>query len=61
MGEGRAAFFSDLRHSISNIATTAQSLGDSSGELSTISQQMAGNADETSPQANVVSAIKNLV
>ena len=29
---------------------------DSSGELSSVSQQMAGNADETSSQANVVSA-----
>ncbi len=56
MGEGLGAFFSDLRQSIANIAKTAQSLGDSSGELSAVSQQMAGNADETSAQANVVSA-----
>ena len=56
MGEGLGAFFSDLRHSISNIAKTAQSMEDSSGELSSVSQQMAGNADETSSQANVVSA-----
>ena len=56
MGEGLGAFFSDLRHSISNIAKTAQSMEDSSGELSPVSQQMAGNADETSSQANVVSA-----
>jgi methyl-accepting chemotaxis protein len=56
MGQGLNAFFEDLRNSISNIANTAQSLGDSSGELSSISQQMAGNAEETSAQANVVSA-----
>jgi methyl-accepting chemotaxis protein len=56
MGQGLGAFFEDLRGSISNIADTAQSLGDSSGELSSISQQMAGNAEETSVQANVVSA-----
>jgi methyl-accepting chemotaxis protein len=56
MGQGLDAFFEDLRKSISNIAKTAQSLGDSSGELSLISQQMAGNAKETSAQANVVSA-----
>ena len=40
MGEGLGAFFSDLRHSISNIAKTAQSMEDSSGELSSVSQQM---------------------
>ncbi len=56
MGEGLGAFFEDLRNSISQMAKTAQSLGDASGELSSISQQMAGNAEETSTQANVVSA-----
>jgi methyl-accepting chemotaxis protein len=56
MGQSLGAFFDDLRNSVSNIANTAQSLGESSGELSSISQQMAGNAEETSAQANVVSA-----
>jgi methyl-accepting chemotaxis protein len=56
MGEGLSAFFADLRKSISDIAETAQTLGNSSEELSSVSQQMAGNAEETTAQANVVSA-----
>lgn len=56
MGEGLSAFLADLRQSISGIAETAQTLGVSSEELSTVSQKMAGNAEETSAQANVVSA-----
>jgi methyl-accepting chemotaxis protein len=56
MGEGLDAFFEDLRKSMSNISGTAQSLADASGNLSSVSQQMAGNAEETTAQANVVSA-----
>jgi methyl-accepting chemotaxis protein len=56
MGEGLDAFFEDLRKNMGNISGTAQSLADASGNLSSVSQQMAGNAEETTAQANVVSA-----
>ena len=56
MGEGLAVFLKDLRQSVSNIAGTAQTLGSSAEELTSISQTMAGNAEETSAQANVVSS-----
>jgi methyl-accepting chemotaxis protein len=56
MGDGLDAFFEDLRKNMANISTMAQSLGDASGNLSSVSQQMAGNAEETTAQANVVSA-----
>lgn len=56
MGEGLSQFFKDLRKSISEIASTAQTLSSSSEELTSVSQTMAGNAEETSAQANVVSA-----
>jgi methyl-accepting chemotaxis protein len=55
MGKGLTQFFLDLRKNISEIADTAQTLSSSSEELSTISQTMAGNAEQTSAQANVVS------
>ena len=56
MGEGLAAFFKALRNSVQQILQNAQSVGASSEELTAISQQMAGNAEETATQAKVVSA-----
>jgi methyl-accepting chemotaxis protein len=51
----------DLRGSIGAIGQNAQSLGTSAEELSTISQQMAGNAEETATQTHVVSAASEQV
>ena len=56
MGEGLAAFLTDLRNSVSAIAHNAQALANSAEELTSVSQQMSANAEETSAQANVVSA-----
>jgi methyl-accepting chemotaxis protein len=56
MGEGLARFFQNLRESIQQILQNAHSVGTSSEELTAISQQMSGNAEETATQANVVSA-----
>ena len=56
LGEGLAAFFGDLRTSVSGIADNANSLASSSEELTSVSQQMSANAEETSAQAGVVSA-----
>ena len=46
----------ELRRTMAQIFQHAQSLGTSAGELTSISQQMAGNAEETATQATVVSA-----
>jgi methyl-accepting chemotaxis protein len=54
MGEGLTRFFKDLRGSITAIAQNAQSLANASEELTTISQQMSANAEETAAQANTV-------
>ena len=51
----------DLRESITNISQNAESLGAASEELTATSQQMAGNADEASHQANVVSTASEQV
>jgi methyl-accepting chemotaxis protein len=56
VGESLAAFFRTLRQSVEQILRNAQSVGASSEELTAISHQMAGNAEETSTQAKVVSA-----
>ncbi len=56
MGEGLSKFFKNLRQSVSDIGSNANSLASSSSQLSAVSQQMAGNAEETSAQAGVVSA-----
>jgi methyl-accepting chemotaxis protein len=46
----------DLQDSMRNFSQNAQALASSSEEMSAVSQQMAGNAEETATQANVVSA-----
>ncbi|MEO8199195.1 MAG: MCP four helix bundle domain-containing protein, partial [Gemmatimonadota bacterium] len=56
-----AAFFRDLRSSLSKIAQTAQSLAYSSEVLSTVSTRMSSEAAETSLQAGVVSAASEQV
>jgi methyl-accepting chemotaxis protein len=56
MGEGLSEFFTDLRTSLGAIGQTATSVSSSSGDLTNVSQQMSSNAEETSVQANVVSA-----
>jgi methyl-accepting chemotaxis protein len=61
MGEGLAQFFTDLRASVTNIATNSQSLAAASEELSSNSQQMSAAAEETSAQANVVSSASEQV
>ncbi|MFQ5451915.1 MAG: HAMP domain-containing protein, partial [Nitrospinaceae bacterium] len=61
MGEGLANFFAKLRNIISSIGENAQTLTSSAGQLNEVSQQMAGNAEETSAQANVVSAASEQV
>jgi len=61
MGEGLSRFFSDLRNNIGSITKTAMSLSSASEQLTATSQQMAGNAEETATQANVVSAASEQV
>jgi len=61
MGEGLGKFFGDLRGSIGQISQTATKLTTASDELTSVSQQMAGNAEETATQANVVSAASEQV
>ena len=51
----------DLRQSMQLIGQNASSLAASSEELTAISQQLAGNAEETATQANVVSAASDQV
>jgi len=66
---GKKAFINDtiermrtnLTGLISETAQNAQALASSSEELTAVSQQMAGNAEETATQANVVSAASEQV
>lgn len=51
----------DLHDSIRSFAHSAQTVASSSEELTAVSQQMAGNAEETATQANVVSAASEQV
>jgi methyl-accepting chemotaxis protein len=51
----------DLQDNIRNFGQNAQALASSSEEMSAVSQQMAGNAEETATQANVVSAASEQV
>ena len=46
---------------LNNVTEKAQTLAGASEELTSVSQQMAGNAEETSAQANVVSAASDQV
>ncbi len=55
MAEGLRKLMTDLRASISEIGENAHSLAGASEELTSTSQQMAGNAEETNAQAGVVS------
>jgi methyl-accepting chemotaxis protein len=55
MGEGLAKFFADLRQSMGSIGASAMNLASASEELTTVSQQMSANAEETSAQTKVVS------
>jgi len=66
---GKKAFINDtieqmrtnLAGLISGTAQSASALGSSSEELTAVSQQLAGNAEETATQANVVSAASEQV
>ena len=51
----------DLQDSMRNFGQNAQALASSSEEMSAVSQQMSGNAEETATQANVVSAASEQV
>jgi len=56
VGKSLAGFLSNMRKSIGGIANNSTTLSAASEELSAVAKQMTGNADETSTQANVVSA-----
>lgn len=56
VGESLDVFFKTLRHSIQQISDNARSVAASSEQLTAISHQLAGNAEETATQANVVSS-----
>jgi methyl-accepting chemotaxis protein len=51
----------DLQDSMRNFSQNAQALASSSEEMSAVSHQMSGNAEETATQANVVSAASEQV
>jgi methyl-accepting chemotaxis protein len=51
----------DLQDNIRHFGQNAQALASSSEEMSAVSQQMSGNAEETATQANVVSAASEQV
>jgi methyl-accepting chemotaxis protein len=51
----------DLQESMRNFGENAQALASSSEEMAAVSHQMAGNAEETATQANVVSAASEQV
>ncbi len=56
IGEGFAKFIIDLRSNISSIAITVDKLKNASNNVSEFSLEMNSNAEQTSSQANVVSA-----
>jgi methyl-accepting chemotaxis protein len=56
MGEALNQLLANLRDSIFSISQNAVALGTSSEEMSSVSGQMKGNAEETAAQSNVVSA-----
>jgi len=51
----------NMKNVLTNVAEKAQTLAGASEELTATSQQMAGNAEETSAQANVVSSASDQV
>jgi methyl-accepting chemotaxis protein len=55
MGEGLEKFLIDTRGNIAEIAGMATKLSGSAEEMNLVSQEMAGNSEETTAQANVVS------
>jgi hypothetical protein len=57
----KAAGAEDLKQLLRQIAQNSESLSESSEEMTSVSQQMAGAAEETSVQANVVSAASEQV
>ncbi|MFA7323567.1 MAG: GAF domain-containing protein, partial [Candidatus Nanopelagicales bacterium] len=59
MGEGLNGFFATLRASMGEIAQTAQALAAAAEELSAVSEQMIGNAAETSTQAGSATGTSN--
>ena len=61
MGEGLKEFLAAQRQTIKGFTENAQQLSSSSEELTAVSQQMAGNAEETATQAGVVSAASEQV
>jgi methyl-accepting chemotaxis protein len=61
VGAGLRSFVGTLRGSLSQMAGSAHSVGAASEQLNAISQQMAGNAEETATQATVVSAASEQV
>lgn len=61
VGTQMRVFFSALRSNMQLIGQAASTLSSSSEELTAISQQMAGNAEETATQATVVSAASEQV
>jgi methyl-accepting chemotaxis protein len=61
LGEALAKLFSELRATMSMISQNATSLAGSSEEMTSVSTQMSANAEETSAQANVVSAASEQV
>jgi methyl-accepting chemotaxis protein len=61
MGMALNGFLTSLEQSIGSIGNNANGLATSAEELSAVSQQMAGNAEETSSQADVVSAASEQV
>jgi methyl-accepting chemotaxis protein len=61
MGLALNGFLAALEKSLSSIANNANGLAISAEELSSVSRQMAGNAEETSTQVNMVSAASEQV
>ncbi len=61
MGAGLQSFLQDLRATVTKMSDNAQQLASASEQLTAVSQQMAGNAEETSTQAGVVSAASEQV
>jgi len=61
VGSSLRTFVDNLRNSMKKMSFSAQSVGAASEQLNAISQQMAGNAEETATQATVVSAASEQV